>query len=375
MPDVHARFSPSSAERLIHCPPSLVLGEECGPEDNSTEYTAEGTEAHTLCEYLLKSALGEKVKDPRPGLKYYSAEMEECANGYKDEVLSIYEQLRLSDPETLISVEQRVGFTEYVKDAFGTSDCIMLGNGHMYVIDYKHGKGVPVSAEGEDGKGNAQLKCYGLGAYLAFSPLYEIEEITLVVYQPRISNYSEYTLSPEELLKWAELELKPAAEQALRGEGEYACGSWCRFCKAKAVCRKRAEENLALAKYDFAPPANLEEDEINEILGKLEELKSWAEDIKEYAMQKALSGYVWADWKLVEGRSNRVFTDEEEAARVFEEAGYDPYEKRLKSLTAMETAMGKKRFREVMGGLVMKPQGKPTLVARSDKREEITMEV
>ena len=375
MPEVHARFSPSSAERLIHCPPSLVLGEECGPEDNSTEYTAEGTEAHTLCEYLLKSALGEKLKDPRPVLKYYSAEMEECANGYKDEVLSIYEQLRLSDPETLISVEQRVGFTEYVKDAFGTSDCIMLGNGHMYVIDYKHGKGVSVSAEGEDGKGNAQLKCYGLGAYLAFSPLYEIEEITLVVYQPRISNYSEYTLSPEELLKWAESELKPSAEQALRGEGEYACGSWCRFCKAKAVCRKRAEENLALARYDFAPPASLEEDEINEILGKLDELKSWAEDIKEYAMQKALSGYVWPDWKLVEGRSNRAFTDEEEAARVFEEAGFDPYEKRLKSLTAMETVMGKKRFREVMGGLVMKPQGKPTLVARSDKREEITMEV
>ena len=141
------------------------------------------------------------------------------------------------------------------------------------------------------------------------------------------------------------------------------------------MCRKRAEENLALAKYDFAPPASLEEDEINEILGKLEELKSWAEDVKEYAMQKALSGYVWADWKLVEGRSNRVFTDEEEVARVFEEAGYDPYEKRLKSLTAMETAMGKKRFREVMGGLVMKSQGKPTLVARSDKREEITMEV
>ena len=374
MPDVHARFSPSSAERLIHCPPSLVLGEESGPEDNSTEYTAEGTEAHTLCEYLLKSELGEKEKDPRAGLKYYSAEMEECANEYKDEVMSIYEQLRLSDPETLISVEQRVGFTEYVKDAFGTSDCLIVGNGHMYVIDYKHGKGVPVSAEGEDGKGNAQLKCYGLGAYLAFAPLYEIDDITLLVYQPRISNYSEYMLKPEELLRWAEEELKPAAEKALNGEGEYACGSWCRFCKAKAVCRKRAEENLALARYDFAPPASLEEDEINEILGKLEELKSWAEDVKEYAMQKALSGYVWADWKLVEGRSNRAFTDEEEAARVFEEAGYDPYEKRLKSLTAMETAMGKKRFREVMGGLVIKPQGKPTLVARSDKREEITVE-
>ena len=272
----------TEAERIIYdsdyFDKSVEIAGGCGPEDNSTEYTAEGTEAHTLCEYLLKCALGEKLKDPRPVLKYYSAEMEECACGYRDEVLSIYEQLRLSDPETLISVEQRVGFTEYVKDAFGTSDCIMLGNGHMYVIDYKHGKGVPVSAEGEDGRGNAQLKCYGLGAYLAFAPLYEIEEITLVVYQPRISNYSEYTLTPEELLNWAESELKPSAEQALRGEGEYACGSWCRFCKAKAVCRKRAEENLALAKYDFAPPASLEEDEINEILGKLEELNGSAPD-------------------------------------------------------------------------------------------------
>ena len=367
MPDIHARFSPSSAERLIHCPPSLVLGEEAGPEDNSTEYTAEGTEAHTLCEYLLKSELGEKLKDPRPELKYYSAEMEDCANGYKEEVMSIYEQLRRSDPSTLISVEQRVSFTEYVKDAFGTSDCIIVGNGHMYVIDYKHGKGVPVSAEGEDQKGNPQLKCYGLGAYLAFAPLYEISDITLVVYQPRISNYSQYTLTPEELLKWAETVLKPAAEKALRGEGEFACGSWCHFCKAKAVCRKRAEENLALAKYDFAPPASLEADEINVILGKIEELKNWAKDIQEYAVQKAVSGYSWSDWELAEGRSNRKFKDEEEVARVVEEAGFNPYEKKLLGITAMEAMLGKKCFDDLLGKLVEKPKGKPTLVSRKDE--------
>ena len=371
MPDVHARFSPSSAERLIHCPPSLVLGEEAGSEDNSTEYTAEGTEAHTLCEYLLKSELGEMLKDPRSELNYYSAEMEDCANGYKEEVMSIYEQLRQSDPETLISVEQRVSFTEYVKDAFGTSDCIILGNKHLFVVDYKHGMGVAVRAEGEDEKGNPQLKCYGLGAYLAFAPLYEIEDITLVVYQPRISNYSQYTLTPEELLTWAETELKPAAEKALRGEGEYACGSWCRFCKAKAVCRKRAEENLSLAKYDFAPPASLEADEINVILGKIEELKNWAKDIQEYAVQKAVSGYSWSDWELVEGRSNRKFKDEEEVARVVEEAGFNPYEKKLLGITAMEAMLGKKCFNDLLGKLVEKPKGKPTLVSRSDKREEL----
>ena len=367
MPEVHARFSPSASERLIHCPPSLLLGEEVGPEDNSTDYSREGTEAHALCEHLLKEKLGERTEDPRPGFTYYNEEMEECAKGYRDEVFGIYEQLRLDDPETLISVEQRVSFTEYVKDAFGTSDCIILGNKHLFVVDYKHGMGVAVRAEGEDEKGNPQLKCYGLGAYLAFSPLYEIEEITLVIYQPRIENYSQYTLTPNELLTWADTVLKPAAEKALRGEGEFACGSWCHFCKAKAVCRKRAEENLALAKYDFAPPASLEADEINVILGKIEELKNWAKDIQEYAVQKAVSGYSWSDWELAEGRSNRKFKDEEEVARVVEEAGFNPYEKKLLGITAMEAMLGKKCFDDLLGKLVEKPKGKPTLVSRKDE--------
>ena len=367
MPDVHAKFSPSASDRLIHCPPSLMLGDQYGPEDTSSDYTREGTEAHALGEYLLKTALGQTAKDPRPSMRYYNEEMQECAEGYRDAVLEIYETMKLSCPDALISIEQQIHFEEYVPGGFGTSDAIVLGDGHMYVIDYKHGKGVEVSAAD-----NSQLKCYALGAYLSFAPLYEIRDITLVIYQPRISNYSQWDLTAETLLTWAKNTLKPAAALALNGAGEFACGSWCRFCKAKAVCRKRAEENLALARYDFARPDVLEEDEINIILSRVDKLIAWAEDIKTYALQEALRGRVWEDWKVVEGRSIRQYKNEEAVARAVEEAGFDPYTRRLLSITEMEKMLGKNAFADLLGGMVVKPSGKPTLVPRSDKREEMT---
>ena len=372
MPDVHALFSPSSSERLIHCPPSLLLGEEVGVKDDSSDYSREGTEAHSLCEFLLKTALGkEKINDPRPSFKYYSDEMEQCAQGYCNEVLGIYEQLKQIDPETLISVEQRIDFSEYAEDAFGTSDCIILGNRKLIVIDYKHGKGVPVSAEG-DGDGNAQLKCYGLGAYLAFSPLFDIDEVTLIVYQPRIENFSRFSLTPAMLLEWAEEVLKPAAEMALHGEGDFSSGEWCRFCKARFVCRKRAEDNLALARYDFARPDTLEDDEVNLILGKIEPLKTWCEDVKSYALQRALAGFAWDDWKVVAGTSSRKFTDDEAVAKTVEEAGFDPYKKKLLGILALENMLGKERFNSLLGDYITKSPGKPALVARTDKRQELT---
>ena len=273
-------------------------------------------------------------------------------------------------PDALISIEQRVDFSEYVEDGFGTSDAIILGDGHLFVIDYKHGKGVPVSAEG-DGTGNNQLKCYGLGAYLAFSPLYDINEITLVIYQPRISNYSQFSLSPEALLSWAENTLRPAGEMAIHGEGDLATGPWCRFCKAKAVCRKRAEENLALARYDFARPDTLEDDEVSIILEQVDNLISWAEDVKRYALDRALAGYTWDNWKVVEGRSVRRYADEKKVADAVIAAGFDPYVDRILNLTEMQKMLGKKKFEEVLGKLIIKPEGKPILVSRADKRPEI----
>ena len=366
MPDVHARFSPSASDRLIHCPPSLLLGEEVGPEDTSSDYTREGTEAHSLGEFLLRTALGEQMEDPRPGFHYYNEEMKECAEGYRDAVLEIFHTVQRDCPDAIISIEQRVSLEEYVEDSFGTTDALIIGNGEMFVIDYKHGRGVEVSAEE-----NAQLKCYAMGAYTAFSPLYDIRKITLVIYQPRISNYSQWSLTPEALLYWAENVLKPAADMALHGEGDFACGSWCRFCKAKAVCRKRAEENLSLARYDFARPSTLEDDEINIILGRVDNLIAWANDVKEYALERAMSGYAWDEWKVVEGRSIRKYSDEEAVAQAVKAAGYDPYQYKLLPLTEMQKMLGKKQFEELLGPWIIKPEGKPTLVSRADKRPEI----
>lgn len=363
MPDVHAKFSPSASDRLIHCPPSLMLGEQYGPEDIGSEYSREGTEAHSLGEYLLKQALGLPREDPRPTLKMYSPEMQDCAEGYRDTVLELYETMKQACPDAIISVEQQVSFEEYVVGGFGTSDCIILGDGHMYVIDYKHGKGVEVSAEE-----NSQLKCYALGSYLAFSPLYDISDITLVIYQPRISNYSEWSLTVEELLTWADTILRPKAELALKGAGEYSCGPWCRFCKAKTICRKRAEENLKLAQHEFRLPPELSDAEIEVILSQVDELVSWASDIKEYALQQALSGKEWRGFKLVEGRSVRKYTDETAVAKTVEDAGFDPYERKLLGITAMQKLLGRSKFNELLSGLVEKPQGKPTLVPDSDKR-------
>ena len=370
MPSKHARFSPSSADRYIHCTPSLRLGEEYGPADTGSVFTAEGTEAHELGEYLLRTALGEAVEDPRPGMTYYNEEMQECAEGYRDSVLDLYHQLQLRSPDAVLYVEQEVSFEEYVPGGFGTSDCVIIGDGEMYIVDYKHGKGVPVSAEG-DGTGNSQLKCYALGAYRAFSTLYDIWKITLVIYQPRIANYSSFSLPTKALLAWADDVLRPSAALALAGEGELACGSWCRFCKAKAVCRKRAEENLALARYDFARPPTLEDDEVNLILGRLSDLEAWAADIREYALGRALGGYAWDDFKLVEGRTTRKITDEEAVVRAVEAAGFDPYEHKVKGITALSSMLGKNRFNELIGPFVEKQAGKPTLVPRADKRPEL----
>ena len=366
MPDVHARFSPSSADRHIHCPPSLLLGEEVGPEDTSSDYSREGTEAHALGEFLLKKELGIPCEDPRPGFHYYNDEMEECAAGYRDAVLEIYHTVQRDCPDAIISIEQRVSIEEYAEDSFGTTDALIIGNGEMFVIDYKHGRGVEVSAEE-----NAQLKCYAIGAYTAFSPLYDIQKITLVIYQPRIDNFSQWSLTPEALLYWAENVLRPAADMALHGEGDFACGPWCRFCKAKAVCRKRAEENLSLAQYDFARPDTLEDDEINIILEKVDSLTAWANDVREYALERALSGYAWDNWKVVEGRSIRKYSDEEAVAKAVKAAGYDPYQYKLLPLTEMQKMLGKKQFEELLGALIIKPEGKPTLVSRADKRPEI----
>lgn len=360
----HALLSASSSHRWLNCPPSARLCESY--EDKGSDYAAEGTDAHSLCEYKLKTALGIRTKDPTADLTYYNEEMDDCANGYAAYILELVETAKQTCSDPVVLIEQRLDFSKYVEGGFGTGDCVVISDGTLHIVDYKHGQGVLV--ESED---NPQMKLYALGALEIFDGIYDIDSVSMTLYQPRRNNVSTHTVFKESLYQWAEEVLKPAAELAYAGNGEYNCGEWCQFCKAKHECRTRAERNLELAQYDFKLPPLLEDDEVENILSKIDALISWASDIKDYALQAAVSGKQWQGWKLVEGRSNRKYTDETAVAEAVSAAGFDPYEYKILGITAMTSLLGKKRFEEVLSVYIEKPQGKPTLMPESDKRPAI----
>ena len=360
----HALLSASSSHRWLNCPASARLCESY--EDKGSGYAAEGTDAHSLCEFKLKSVLGVEAKDPTEMLSYYSEEMEDCANGYASYVLELVEAEKQICADPVVLIEQRVNFSRWVESGFGTADCIIITDGMLRIIDYKNGLGVLVEAEN-----NPQMMLYALGTLEIFDGIYDIDTVSMTIYQPRRANVSTFTLSKVDLYQWAEDTLKPAAELAYAGGGDYKCGDWCQFCKAKNDCRKRSEYNLELAKFDFQLPPLLTDEDVEEILGRVDELVSWANDIKDYALQTAVGGKEWYGWKLVEGRSNRKYTDEVVVAETVTAAGFDPYERKVLGITAMTSLLGKKRFEEVLGGYIEKPQGKPTLVPESDKRPAI----
>ena len=230
------------------------------------------------------------------------------------------------------------------------------------MVDYKHGLGVLVEADN-----NPQMMCYALGALELFDAIYDIDTVAMTVYQPRRQNVSTFEMSKDDLFRWADEVLKPTAELAFAGDGNFLCGEWCGFCKAKHECRARAE-NLMLAQYDFKLPPLLEDTEIEVILSRADQLVSWVNDIKEYALQQAISGKEWTGFKLVKGRSNRRYTDEVAVTQTVTDAGLDPYERKLLGITAMQKLLGKSRFDELLSAYIEKPQGKPALVPESDKR-------
>lgn len=357
----HALLSASSSHRWINCPPSARLCENC--EDQGSEYAQQGTDAHSLCQYKVESALGMDTVDPTENLSFYDDEMENCAESYAEYVMEQRAKALQSCADPVVLVEQRLDFSKYVPEGFGTGDCVIIADGTLSVIDYKHGKGILVEAEK-----NPQMLCYALGALELFDGIYDIDAVSMTIFQPRRENVSTYTISKEELLQWAADVLIPRAKLAYAGEGDFAAGEHCQFCKVKATCRKRAEYNLELARYDFEMPPTLEDEEIEAVLTKADALAAWVSDVKEYALQAAVSGKQWTGWKLVEGRSNRKYTDETAVAEAVTKAGYNPYEQKLLGITAMTFALGKKQFESILGSLTYKPQGKPTLVPESDKR-------
>ena len=260
----HSIFPPSASHRSLLCPPSLMLNAK-EPEQTST-YAAEGTSAHELCAYLVEKAMGRNVKDPTENLDYYNAEMQSCAEGYASFVMEEYEKAKQVCEDTQLMVEQHVDISRWVPGCGGTADCIILSDGTAEVIDMKYGLGVLVEATSEEFGGNTQLMCYCLGVLEMFDGIYDIDTVKMVIYQPRRENISEYTMSKNELLRWADEVLAPTAKLALAGEGDFKAGEHCRFCKVKATCRKRAEYNLEAAKYDFEMPSQLQDYEIDAIL-------------------------------------------------------------------------------------------------------------
>jgi len=360
-PKGHALLSASSSERWLHCPPSARLCESY--DEKGSNYAAEGTDAHELCEYKLRRALGMDAKDPTESLTWFNEEMADCASGYAGYILEQVETAKQNCTDPVVLIEQRVDFSRWVESGFGTADCIIIADGTLQICDYKHGLGVLVSAEK-----NPQLQCYALGALDLFDGIYDIDTVCMTIYQPRRDNISTYVLSKDELYRWADDVLKPTADLAFAGDGNFLCGEWCGFCKAKHDCRARADANLELARYDFKLPPLLTDEEVEEILTRVDDLVAWATDIKEYALQQAISGKEWNGWKLVEGRSNRKYTNETAVANTVSSAGFDPYDHKVLGVTAMQKLLGKSRFDELLAAYIERPQGKPTLVPESDKR-------
>ena len=363
-PEKHAKLSASSAHRWMNCNPSANLEREFA--DRTSEAAAEGSAAHALCEHKLRKAL--KMRSTRPVSKYDTDEMEMYTDSYVEFVLEQIDVAKQHCADPFVLIEQRLDFSCYVPDGFGTGDCLIVADKLLHIIDFKYGLGVLVNAEE-----NPQMMLYALGALQLFDALYDIDTISMSIFQPRRENVSTWTITVAELEEWAEKTLRPKAELAFKGEGEFNPGPWCTFCKAAVKCRARAEEKLALARYEFAKPPLLTDEEIEDILSRLDDLTKWANEIAAYAQDAAIHhGKQWNGFKLVEGRSIRKYSDESAVVAAATAAGYrDIFKKSLIPITEMEKLMGKKTFTEVLGGLVIKPQGKPTLVPASDKRPAI----
>lgn len=360
----HAILSASGAHRWMNCTPSARL--ELEFDDKSGSAAAEGTAAHELSEHKLRKAL--KMRSKKPVSPFDSDEMDSYTDGYVEFILEIIEQAKQSCNDPLVLIEQRLDFTKYVPDGFGTGDSLIIADGTLHIIDFKYGQGVLVNAED-----NPQMKLYALGALELFDGIYDINTVAMTIYQPRRENVSTFTVFKESLYQWAEEILKPIAELAFAGDGQYCPGEWCQFCRAAVKCRARAESKMKLAAFEFALPPLLSDEEIAEILSSIGDLTNWANEIMSYATDTAVNhGKHWPGYKVVEGRSNRKYADEEVVAETAKEAGYrDIYKQSLITITEMEKLMGKPKFNEILGSLVIKPTGKPTLVPVSDKRPEI----
>lgn len=365
----HAKLSASGSKKWLACTPSVRM-EEPFPDERST-YADEGTFAHAVFEQELLSFLGRSVGHLPPELtEYDSPELREHVMDALGVVIETLKSVYAICKDPQIMVEQRLDFSPWVPEGFGTGDVVIVGDGALHVMDLKYGKGVVV-----DAIDNSQMRLYALGAYNELNHLYDIKTVQMTVLQPRLHNYDFEVLSVEELLSWGKNYVAPRAKLAWKGEGPLVPGEHCSsgFCRARFSCAARAQSALAVAKQEFAlrDPEHLTIEQIVAVLGKADEAIAWLNDVKAHALKQAERGEEIPGFKLVEGRSNRKYASPDEVASKLKEAGYADaviYERSLLGITAMEKAIGKKRFAELLNDLVVKPAGKPTLVPVDDKR-------
>lgn len=380
----HALLSASAAKRWIHCPPSAKLCDSI--EEKESDFAKEGTLAHEICELKLRKTFLEPMGDRTYKTRFnklkkndlYNPEMDKYTEEYLDYIKEVV--YRYNKPPH-ISVEKRVEYGHVAQDGFGTSDCIILCGTDCHVIDFKYGKGIPVSAEG-----NPQLAIYAIGAIAAYGMFYPIEDVYLHVVQPRKSNFSSWKTTAQELAIWAEKVVKPAAELAFEGKGEYKQGTWCDdcFCNVGGCCRARADENMALEKEYTNPitgelitPPLLTNEEVGEILARAQHVARWVKKLEQYALGQMLGGQTVPGWKLVEGRSNRAFKDIDAAYKELQQAGYNKamlYTQVPISLTEVTTLVSKEDYTGILEKHIVKPKGAPTLATAEDKRQEYVKE-
>lgn len=373
----HALLGPSGAHRWLRCTPSAVL--ELNFPDNADAAAAEGTLAHRLCELLIRYRLGQvnkalykkELSDIQSNVLYETSMYDHC-DGYAVYVLERYAEAQTTTPGAIIKLEQMFDLTQFIPEGFGTGDCSIIADDVLDVTDFKYGKGVAVSAHE-----NEQLMLYGLGALIAFGFLFDIRTVRMTIYQPRLNSITHYELPAEELIRWGKTFVLPRAKKAFDGKGEYVAGEHCMFCRAKAMCKANAEYNLEIAKYDFVKAQLLNDDDVADILKIADNVSNWLTAVKDYAYAQALSGKKWPGFKLVEGRSNRVFTDDTKVADTIIKAGYDEedvYNVKLKGMGDLEKLLGKNKFEKLLNPLIIKPAGKPTLTSSDDERIELQSE-
>ncbi|WP_252237392.1 DUF2800 domain-containing protein [Clostridium sp. ZBS17] len=367
----HALLSASSSHRWLNCPPSVKLEE--GFENTTSVFAEEGTLAHELGEITLRLNLREFTKRKYSSQltkimenELFTKDMPDYVDMYVDTCMEKVSEAKATTPDAIAIVEQKLDFSDWVPDGFGTGDFVIIADGTMEICDLKYGKGVQVSA-----KDNSQMRLYALGAISQFEFLYDIQKVKMTIIQPRLDSISTDEMTVEELLNWADEVVKPTAELAIKGEGEFCTGDHCKFCRAKAVCRARADKNMELAQYEFQKPPTLDNNDIGFILNRVDELTSWAKDVKEYALNQALKGEEFDGFKVVEGKSNRKWANEKAVGDILIGQGFLEniiYTKKLTGISNMESAIGKKEVNRLLGDYIVKPQGKPTLALATDKR-------